>query len=202
MDAAFIKECADASLKPAVVEQFVSAVGSSDPLAITVKSGGRLILVPKPKTTDEAMDVVRQYAGQAVVRVGMTQLPAGVGVKDVSELRSDLFDPCENLRKGTGMFARILRIVRKWYGNPTSGEVFPPIFEDAVHAWNSGEFEGQRVFQAEEPGGPITAQKEEAKNGAEEPDDAESSGIEEEDQGEKHIGTAGIRVDLSRINGR
>jgi len=34
-------------LTPAIVEQFIAAAGSSDPLAVTVKSGGRLILVPE-----------------------------------------------------------------------------------------------------------------------------------------------------------
>lgn len=109
MDPAFIKECADPSLKPAIVEQFVAAVGTGDPLAITVKSGARLILVPRPKSLDEAMGIVRQYVGQAVVRVGVTQFPAGLGVKDVADLSSDLVEPCENLRKGTAMFAKILR---------------------------------------------------------------------------------------------
>lgn len=33
LDAALIKECADPSLKLAIVEQFVTAVGSPDPLA-------------------------------------------------------------------------------------------------------------------------------------------------------------------------
>jgi hypothetical protein len=32
LDAALIKECANPSLKPAIVEQFVQAVGSDDPL--------------------------------------------------------------------------------------------------------------------------------------------------------------------------
>lgn len=202
MDTAFIKECADPSLKPAIVEQFVSAVGTGDPLAITVKSGGRLILVPKPKNPDEAMGMIRQYIGQAVVRVGVTQFPAGIGVKDGSELSSDLVEPCENLRKGTAMFAKILRIVTKWYGNPKSAEVFPQIFEDAVYAWNSGQFEGQSVFQAEDPGGAIPDQKEEAKDAADEPADAAPSQREAELPDEKEIGAAGIRIDLSRIGGQ
>ncbi|MBX4899713.1 conjugal transfer protein TraH, partial [Rhizobium bangladeshense] len=90
LDAALIKECAEASLNPAIVEQFVASAGSADPLAITVKSGGRLILVPKAASADEAMAIVRQYAGQAVVRVGLTQFPAGVGVKEASDLKPDL----------------------------------------------------------------------------------------------------------------
>ena len=111
MDAAFIAECADPSLKPAIVEQFVAAVGPGDPLAVTVKAGGRLILVPKPKTPDEAMEIIRQYVGQAVVRVGLTQFPAGVGVKDASELKPDLMEPCENLRIGTKMLAASVNVV-------------------------------------------------------------------------------------------
>lgn len=64
LDAALIKECADPTLKPAIVEQFVSAAGLLAPLAVTVKSGGRLILVPKATSADEAMAIVRQYVGR------------------------------------------------------------------------------------------------------------------------------------------
>lgn len=202
MDAAFIAECADPSLKPAIVEQFVSAVGPGDPLAVTVKAGGRLILVPKPKTPDEAMEVIRQYVGQAVVRVGLTQFPAGVGVKDASELKPDLIAPCENLRMGTKMFSKIMRIVAKWYGNPTSKEVLPQIFEDAVYAWNTGQFEGQSVFQAEDPGGTIVDRRQAALDNADEPADATPSQIEADSSDETEVGTAGIRVDLSRIGGQ
>jgi hypothetical protein len=38
------------------------------------------------------------------------------------------------------------------FGNPTNPEVFPQVLEDAVYAWNTGYFEGQDVFQAEDPG--------------------------------------------------
>lgn len=202
MDPAFIKECADPGLKPAIVEQFVSAAGSGDPLAITVKSGGRLILVPRPKNPDEAMEVVRQYAGRAVVRVGVTQFPAGVGIKDVSELGPELVQPCENLRKGSAMFAKILRIVSKWYGNPTNPEVFPQVFEDAVYAWNTGQFEGQAVFQAEDPGGAIAEQGDRAKAVEPGPADETPSESEAVPSTEKEVGTAGIRIDLSRIGGQ
>ncbi|MBY3349100.1 conjugal transfer protein TraH, partial [Rhizobium laguerreae] len=148
LDAALIKECADPSLKPAIIEQFVTDAGSSDPLAVTVRSGGRLILIPKAASAEEAMAIIRQYAGQAVVRVGLTQFPAGVGVKEPTDLKPDLVDPCQNLRKGTAMSAKVLRIVAKWYGNPTNKDVFPQIFEDAIYAWKTGEFEGVSVFQA------------------------------------------------------
>ncbi len=200
MDPAFIKLCADPALKPAIVEHFVSAVGSGDPLAVTVKSGGRLILVPKPETPDEAMGIVAQYVGQAVVRVEVTQFPAGLGVKDSSEITSDLVEPCDNLRKGSAMFAKILRIVRKWYGNPTSAEVFPQIFDDAVYAWNTGQFDGQGVFQAADPGGALPDEGDKAKVVEAEPADP-APASESEPPNTSDIDGASIRIDLSRIGG-
>ncbi len=56
------------------------------------------------------------------------------------------------------MFAEITRIVAKWYGDPKSEDVFPQIFEDAIHVWKTGEFEGESVFQAEDPGGMVGEQ--------------------------------------------
>ncbi|MCI9868485.1 conjugal transfer protein TraH [Rhizobium skierniewicense] len=200
LDAALIKECADPSLKLAMVEQFIAAAGSSDPLAVTVKSGGRLILVPKAASAEEAFAIVRQYAGHAFVRVGLTQFPAGVGVKETADLKSDLVDACQNLRKGTAMFAKVLRIVAKWYGNPTSNEVFPQIFEDALYAWKTGEFEGVSVFQAENPGGAITNQRELQADTSETDTVDTEAPVQTGD--EKKIGTAEMRVDLSRIGGQ
>lgn len=204
LDAIIIEKCADPSLTPAVVEQFVAAAGSSDPLAVTVKSGGRLILVPKAKTPDEAMGLIRQYVGQGVVRVGLTQFPAGVGIKDASELKPDLVDACENLRIGTKMFAKILRIVAKWYGNPASKEVFPQIFEDAVYAWKTGEFEGVGVFQAEDPGGEVASG-----DAYVEPQDEKRAPVSEDakltigqSQTEGDVGAADMRIDLSRIGNK
>ncbi|MBY3031203.1 conjugal transfer protein TraH [Rhizobium leguminosarum] len=200
LDAALIKECADPSLKPAIVEQFVAAAGSDDPLAVTVKSGGRLILVPKARTADEAMAIVRQFAGQAVVRVGLTQFPAGVGVKEPADLKPDLVDACLNLRQGTAMFAKVLRIVAKWYGNSTSKDVFPQIFEDAIYAWKTAEFEGVSVFQAEDPGTLVgVSQLSREKISAGEADADAKAG---EEQAEQDAGRAGIRIDLSRIGGQ
>ena len=206
LEAALIEKCADPSLTPAIVRQFVETAGAPDPLAITVKSGGRLILVPKPMTPDEAMAIVREHVGRAVVRVGLTQFPAGVGVKDASELKPDVVDACENLRMGTKMFAKILRIVAKWYGNPTSKDVLPQRFEDAVFSWKTGEFEGVSVFQAEEPGTnwKMPAVKADHEDQA---DDDPVEGTSSDDApaeaqaDEADTGKAGIRVDLSRING-
>lgn len=201
LDAALIKECADPSLKPAIVEQFVVAAGAADPLAVTVKSGGRLVLVPKAASKDEAMAIVRQYAGQAVVRVGLTQFPAGVGVKDAADLEADLVDACQNLRKGTAMFAKVLRIVGKWYGNPTSKDVFPQIFEDAVHAWKTGEFEGVSVFQAEDPGTLVEVPRQRREEIPAEEEGAEENLREEPPEKVQDFRRAGIRIDLSRIGG-
>ncbi|TBD95203.1 TraH family protein [Rhizobium ruizarguesonis] len=204
LDATMIQKCADPSLTPAIVEQFVQRAGSSDPLAVTVKAGGRLILVPKAKTPDEAMELIRQYVGQAVVRVGITQVPAGVGVKDVSELKSDLVHACENLRLGTGMFAKVVRIVAKWYGNPTDRQVFPQIFEDAVYAWKTGEFEGVSVFRAEDPGvsvkmivPPVVEQDLDTDT-----DTAPASSTLKESENSGRVGAAEMRIDLSRIGAK
>lgn len=200
LDAALIKECADPSLKPVIVEQFVQAVGSEDPLAISVRSGSRLMLVPKPKTPEEAIEIVRGNIGHSIVRVGLTQIPAGIGLKDASELKVDLVDPCANLRIGTAMFAKILRIVAKWYGNPTSEEVFPQLFDDAIHAWRTGKFEGESVLQAEDPGGAVVQRS------VVEADDAGE--VEEDGSPEMPTETpikpddAGIRIDLTRIGGQ
>ncbi|SCX21210.1 conjugal transfer protein TraH [Agrobacterium sp. DSM 25558] len=202
LDAALIKECADPFVKPAIVEQFVRAAGSADPLTVTVKSGGRMILVPKPASVEDAMAIVRQYAGHAVVRVGLTQLPAGVGVTKPADLKPDLVDACQNLRIGTAMFAKVLRIVAKWYGNPTGEDVFQQMFEDAVYAWKTGEFEGVSIFHAEDPGRAITTQKKpQAADTAEAATvDAEAPmQTEVESLDEKKIGAAEMRVDLSRI---
>lgn len=199
LEAALIKECADPSLKPAIVEQFVRAVGSEDPLAITVKSGGRLILVPKPKTPEEAIEIVRANIGGSIVRVGLTQIPAGIGLKDASELKADLVDPCANLRMGTTMFAKILRIVAKWYGNPTSEEVFPQLFADAVYAWQTGKFEGESVFQAEDPGGAVVHGAVVEANDA---GGSEGDATLREKEEPSKPDDAGIRIDLTRIGGQ
>lgn len=200
LEAVLIKECADPSLKPAIVEQFVQAVGSDDPLAISVKSGGRLILVPKPKTPEEAIEIVRENIGGSVVRIGLTQIPAGIGLKDASELKTDLVDPCTNLRLGTAMFAKILRIVAKWYGNPTSEEVLPQLFDDAVHAWRTGKFEGESVFQAEDPGGAVVQKSVAVGDDAEEPPEVDTTPQEKEEASKPD--DAGIRIDLTRIGGQ
>jgi len=98
-------------LKPAIIEKFIATAGSADPHAITVRAGGRVVLVPPPKSPDEASSSCAAMSSQAVVRVGIKQYPAGVGVTDTSQLTADLVDPCKNIRMGTALFWRVYRIV-------------------------------------------------------------------------------------------
>jgi hypothetical protein len=147
VDAALIHQCAEAALKPAIVERFIAEAGSTDPLAVTVRSGDRVVLVPKPTTRDEALALMREYVDKAVVRVGITQYPAGLGIADISELDPDLVDACANIRMGSSLFGKVYRIVTKWYGNDVD-----EVFDDAVYAWRTGYFEGKPVFSEPDPG--------------------------------------------------
>ncbi|HHV66298.1 MAG TPA: conjugal transfer protein TraH, partial [Ochrobactrum intermedium] len=90
VDAALIKQCADSSLQPALVEQFIARAGSQDPLAITVRSGNRLVLVPKPTTPEEALALIRDNLGRNTVRVGVTQYPAGLGIVEAGQLKPEM----------------------------------------------------------------------------------------------------------------
>lgn len=150
VDAALIKQCADLALKPAIVEQFIARAGSQDPLAITVRSGSRVVLVPKPTTPEEALALIRDNLGRNIVRVGITQYPAGLGIVEAGQLKPDLVDACENIRMGTALFAKVWRIVINWYGNPTAADVLPQVMDDAIIAWQTGYFEGKAVFRAED----------------------------------------------------
>ncbi len=200
IDAALVQQCADPSLKPAIVEHFIAKAGSTDPLAVTVRSGDRIVLVPKPKTPQDAMTIMRQYVGRAVVRVGITQYPAGLGIADPSELKPDLVDACENIRIGTALFGKVYRIVAKWYGNAVD-----EAFDDAIHAWRTGYFEGKAIFSEPDPGDvklatPMPASSETA---AEEQSDASAVGAPADDQADDtDPNSAGIRIDLSTIGER
>lgn len=199
IDAAIIEQCADPALPPAIVERFIERTGSPDPLAVSVRSGGRVVLVPRPTTSEEAMALIRQHVGRNVVRVGVTQYPASVGLMEVGELRAELVDACENIRMGTALFAKVYRIVTRWYGNPTNEEVLPQVFEEAVIAWQTGYFEGTAVFRAEDPGDVALPAR------LADPADCleEFGGLPGETLAEHPAradpNEAGIRVDLSRI---
>lgn len=151
VDAALIKECSDPGLKPAIVEQFIEQAGSQDPLAVTVRSGNRVVLVPRPKTAKEALAIIQDNLGRNTVRVGITQYPAGLGIVEAGQMKPDLVNACANIRMGTALFAEVYRIVTKWYGNPTERQVLPQVFDDAIIAWQTGYFEGTAVFRADDP---------------------------------------------------
>ena len=199
IDADLIHRCADPSLKPSIVETFVKSAGSADPLAITVRSGNRIVLVPPAKTPEEALTIVRHYAGQAVVRVGITQYPAGIGIKDPSEISPGLFDACSNLNQGTALFGKVWRIVLNWYGNPTNASVMPQVSDDAIDAWKTGTFEGAPVFTAADPG-PAKTNKIEVETGdVPSPDGTPPRTLPQPSALPPN--EAGIRVDLSGIGG-
>lgn len=147
VDVALVHACADPALKPAIAERFLDKVGTADPLAVSIRAGNRVILVPPAQTPDEALALVRRFVGEAEVRVGITRYPAGVGVKDPSEIGVDLFEPCANLRLGTALFGKVWRIAVKWYG-----AAVPEAFDDAILAWRTGTFEGRAVFLEPDPG--------------------------------------------------
>lgn len=203
MYAALTNDCLDAALPPAIIEQFVASAGSDDPLAITIKQGGRLVLIPKQRTPEEALSTVRDYVGRAAVRVGVTQLPAGIGLNDPSQLQPGIFDRCENMRIGTALFAKVARIVTKWYGRPTNMELLPQMMDDAIYAWRTGEFEGQNVFKTEDPGGPTFFFN---GSGEVQPmaliNEPTRRDEREKNTDPKDAATKGIRIDLSRIGGQ
>lgn len=195
IDAALIEQCADQSLKPAIVRRFVEEAGTDDPLAITVSAGNRVILTPKPSNVEEAMTIVKQHLGQAAVRVGITQYPAGLGISDPSELDPKLFATCANIAVGTELFGKVYRIVTAWYGSEPE-----EAFEDAIFAWRSGWFEGTSVFHEPEPDDQADEMDvaDEAANSDVDGrplEDAQSPTPAEE----WNPNTARIRVDLSRL---
>lgn len=203
VDAALIKECSDPGLKPAIVEQFIERAGAPDPLAVTVRSGNRVILVPRPKTAEEALALIRDNLGRNTVRVGITQYPAGLGIVEAGQMKPDLVDACDNIRMGTALFAKVYRIVTKWYGNPTEKDVLPQVFDDAIIAWQTGYFEGTAVFRAEDPDNVKRVQPEAVRHdGADThaglPDnEAQSQAPAEASAHDPN--KAGIRIDLSSI---
>ncbi|CDZ43345.1 Conjugal transfer protein TraH [Neorhizobium galegae bv. officinalis] len=205
LDTVLIQQCADPSLKPAIVEHFIAKAGSQDPLAVTVRTGNRLVLVPKPTTPEEALAVIRDNLGRNTVRVGITQYPAGLGIVEAGQLEPEMVKPCENIRMGTALFAKVFRIVMKWYGNPTAKEVMPQVMDDAVIAWQTGYFEGEAVFRAEDPS---EAKPVEPPQGI--PDDGREPADSERNSSESDVSAepasdpnkASIRIDLTGIGGR
>ena len=197
IDAVLIEKCADPGLKPAIVERFIAEAGSPDPLTVSVRLGNRVVLVPNPTTPEEAIALMNQYVGKAIVRVGITQYPAGFGIKDPSELKPGLVDACENIRMGTALFGKVYRIVTKWYGNAV---------DDAILAWKTGYFEGKAVFSELDPGevkvATPAAQAPNDAAGEDRSGDTPDALPTEERPVDTNPNAAGIRIDLSAIGGR
>lgn len=196
IDAAILEQCADQSLRPAIVERFIQEAGTTDPLAITVSAGNRAILVPTPRAVADAMATAQRYLGEAAVRVGITQYPAGLGISDASELDPRLFETCANVEMGTELFARVYRIVTDWYGSEPE-----EAFEDALNAWRSGWFEGRSVFHDPDPGvhaQAVTVAQESVE------DEAGDAQLEVLQPARETVNPdpnhAGIRIDLSGIS--
>ncbi len=196
---AFIEQCADPSLEIAIVERFISEVGTDNPLAITITDGNRLILPEAPQTPEAAMRLIERFVGQAVVRVGVTRYPAGHGMTDVSGLSLSLFDPCENIRMGTALFGKVHRIVAH-----ARGAADRATFVASLEAWRTGMFEGRYVFGEADPGPHSPSPDEQASSGdaslQEEVHIDASTPASETSFSESDPNQAGIRVDLSGIS--
>lgn len=200
IDAELIQQCADPSLKVEIVQKFIEEAGGADHLTVTVRAGERIVLVPKPSTEDEAMQLIQQNLDQSIVRVGVTQYPAGLGIQDMSQLSPDLLDSCKNIGMGTALFAKVYRIVTKWYGAPAQ-----EAFEDAIFAYKTGWFEGKQVFYEPDPGETEFAEPQLPERGDEpaEPGErvaVEDTGPSEPPFSEEDPNKAGIRIDLSGIS--
>ena len=200
IDAELLQQCADPSLKLEIVQKFIEEAGGADHLTVTVRAGERIILVPKPSTEDEAMQLIRQNLGQSIVRVGVTQYPAGLGIQDMSELSPDLLDSCKNIGMGTALFAKVYRIVTNWYGAPAQEAL-----DDAIFAYKTGWFEGKQVFYESDPGETELAAPQPAEEVGESVQQGEQvasgdSGPSEQPFSEEDPNKAGIRVDLSGIS--
>lgn len=196
---ALIQQCADPGVEIAIVERFIAEVGSDNPLAVQITSGNRIILPEAPQTPDAALRLIAHYIGQAVVRVGITQYPAGHGITDASELDRNLVDGCGNIRMGSALFGKVYRIVAHAHGERNA-----EVFDEALEAWQTGVFEGKYVFGEDDPGPTPTAEEH-----ASQPKSAGEQGQPESWAGDPAINDeinddpyqAGIRVDLSGLPG-
>ncbi|HMM71624.1 MAG TPA: hypothetical protein PKC22_05290 [Rhodocyclaceae bacterium] len=196
-DPAIIQQCADPGIEIAIIERFIADAGSTNPLALTISSGNKVILPEPPRTPEAAMRLIERFIGQAVIRVGITQYPAGHGISEASELSPDLVDACANIRMGTALFGKVYRIVAHARGGEGAA-----VLTEAVAAWRTGEFEGVYVFGEPDPGPPVakmdTLEEEEASGATADSVSDIASPLPEQ----RHDPyAAGIRVDLSTLKG-
>ncbi|ELT51218.1 conjugal transfer protein TraH [Brucella intermedia] len=200
IDPELIQICADPRLNVEIVQQFVAEMNAADHLTVQVAQGDRTILIPKPETVEQAIATTQEWVGKATVRVGLTQYPAGLGITDPTAIGYELFDNCENLRMGTELFGKVLRVVTKWYGGPAE-----PAFDDAIHAYRTGWFEGERIFYAEDPGDVevATPNASATQTGASTGGDADATPDtvpSEPPSSEQDPNSASMRIDLSGVS--
>lgn len=202
-DTVLIQQCADPGMEIAIVEQFIAEAGTDNPLAVSITSGNKIILPEQPRTAEDAVRLIQQFTGRAIVRVGITQYPAGFSVSDVAQLGAALVDPCQNVRMGSALFAKVHRIVADARGEMTEGT-----FHEAITAWQSGVFDGEYVFALPDPGPlakpPVAGTNEQSvkdvREEADVEDRADGAAAGYEPSGGPDPNQAGIRVDISRIN--
>lgn len=192
---AFIEQCADPGVEIAIVERFVAAVGTDNPLAVSITSGNRTILPEPPRTPEEALRLTARFVDKAVVRVGITQYPAGYGISEAAELSPGLFDACENIRMGSALFGKVYRIVAHARGQDATN-----IFAEVFTAWRTGVFEGGYVFGEPDPSPLLSGETVKINDQlSDERMDEENSQTAEESMKDHNPYDAGIRVDLSTI---
>ena len=99
---------------------------------------------------------------------------------------------------GTELFGKVYRIVTQWYGGPAE-----PAFDDAIHAYRTGWFEGDRIFYAEDPGDVDVATPSRSATPVEAADGDLSAqaeaGPSEPPFSDQDPNSASIRIDLSGI---
>lgn len=194
IEAPLIHQCADPQIEIATVERFIAEAGSDNPLSVTITSDDRIILPRAPQNADDAVRLIQRFVGQATVRVGVTQYPAGYGVTDAKEISTDLVDACQNIRMGSALFGKVHRIVAHAHG-----EAGPGTFREALAAWRTGTFQGAYVFGEADPG-PLSDDEDVSMENP--PEVIEGS---EPDRATPMSGqnfdpyAAGIRVDLSTL---
>ena len=194
IDAALIHQCADPQIEIAIVERFIAEAGSDNPLFVTITAGDRVILPEPPRNADDAVRLIQRFVGQATVRVGVTQYPAGYGVSDATKISTGLVDACENIRMGSALFGKVYRIVAHARGEDGQG-----VFREAIAAWRTGMFQGAYVFGQADPGPPSGDENSSTEDPPEATLDTEpdSTTLAPEQNHDPHA--AGIRVDLSTL---
>lgn len=197
IEAALIHQCADPQIEIATVERFIAEAGSDNPLSVTITSGDRIILPQVPQNADDAVRLIQRFVGQATVRVGVTQYPAGYGVTDAKEISTNLVDACQNIRMGSKLFGKVYRIVAH-----ARGEAGPGTFREALAAWRTGIFQDAYVFGEADPGPHSDEEDVSPEDPPETIAGSEPDGVTSLSEQNFDPYAAGIRVDLSTLKGQ